>query len=236
LCATNGTNRAWNAGGVGYFHVGNGWRSHNDALYVRDVRGTDDTDNAGYLSADHDCQFDRAGLAIRDTSYLVHDRFSGLDGTGGVVPASRGCVCRDRNVRTDAVDGTANGLHIHDGQHSHDDAIDRDDARDCAGDHPHTIRRQHNRHRVANITVGEPIERRMQLYAGGASDQWRRFAALDPGSSKQSGAWYDSARGLGDCRHQHRSGNGRDADTEYVGLRREHDDESDDAPRHDGPG
>jgi hypothetical protein len=75
----------------------------------------------------------------------------------------------------------------------------------------------------------------MQLYAGGGPDQWRRFAALDPRSSEQSPAWHDSTHSRGACRHQHRSDNGRDADTEYVGLRREHDDESGDA-RHDGAG
>jgi hypothetical protein len=75
----------------------------------------------------------------------------------------------------------------------------------------------------------------MQLDAGGAADQWRGFAALDPPSSEQPPAWHDSTRGHGACQHQHRSDNDRGADAEYVGLRREHDDESGNA-RHDGAG
>jgi hypothetical protein len=75
----------------------------------------------------------------------------------------------------------------------------------------------------------------MQLYPGRSADQWRGFAALDPPGSEQPPAWHDSTRGHGACRHQHRSDNFRDADAEYISMRREHDDESVDA-RHDGPG
>ena len=75
----------------------------------------------------------------------------------------------------------------------------------------------------------------MQLYAGRSADQWRGFAALDPRGSEQPFAWHDSTGGHAACRHQHRSDNGRDADAKYIGLRREHDDESGDA-RHDGAG
>jgi hypothetical protein len=225
----NWANRAWNTGGDSYIHVGNGWRSRNDALYVRDVRGTDDTDNAGYLSDDHNCQFDRAGLAVRDTSYIVYDRFSRLDGTGSVIPASSGCICRDRNVRTGAINATESGPHLHDGQHSHDDA------RDCVGDHPHSIRRQHDRDSVTGVAAGQSIDYRVQFYTGGPSDKWRRFAALDPPSSERSLARRDSTRSPGTCRYQHRSDNNRGADAEYVGMRREHDDESGNS-RHDGAG
>jgi hypothetical protein len=69
----------------------------------------------------------------------------------------------------------------------------------------------------------------MQHYAGRSADQRRRFAALDPRSSEQSPTWHDSTPSRGACRHQHRSDHGCDADTEYVGMRREHDDQSSDA-------
>lgn len=75
----------------------------------------------------------------------------------------------------------------------------------------------------------------MQLCAGRSADQWRGFAALDPRGSEQPFAWHDSTGGHAACRHQHRSDHGRDADAEYIGLRREHDDESGNA-RHDGTG
>jgi hypothetical protein len=75
----------------------------------------------------------------------------------------------------------------------------------------------------------------MQRYAGRTTDQWRRFAALDPRDSEQPPAWHDSTRGRGACRNQHRSDYDRGADAEHVGMRREHDDESGDA-RHDGAG
>jgi hypothetical protein len=243
MCDTDRANRAWNAGGAGYFHVGNGWRNRNDALYVRDLGGTDDTDSAGYSSDVHDCQFDGAALAVRDTSYIVYYRFSRLDGTGGVDrargldgsgPASSGCACRYRIVHTDAIDGANQRLHIHGGQRSHDD-IDRDDARDRVGDYSHAIRRQHDRDHIAGVPARQPVDYRVQHYAGRTADQRRRFAALDPRSSEQSPAWRDSTHSRGTWRHQHRSDNGRDADAKYVGMRREHDDESGDA-RHDGGG
>jgi hypothetical protein len=69
----------------------------------------------------------------------------------------------------------------------------------------------------------------MQHDAGRSADQRRRFAGLDSRSPKQSPAWHDSTHSRGACRHQHRSDNGCDADTEYVGMRREHDDQSSDA-------
>jgi hypothetical protein len=69
----------------------------------------------------------------------------------------------------------------------------------------------------------------MQHDAGRSADQRRRFAALDSRSPEQSPAWHDSTHSRGACRHQHRSYNGCDADTEYVGMRREHDDQSSDA-------
>jgi hypothetical protein len=75
----------------------------------------------------------------------------------------------------------------------------------------------------------------MQLCAGRSADQWRGVAALDPRSPEQPPAWHDSTHSRSAWRHQHRSNNGRDADTEYVGVRREHDDESGN-PRHDGTG
>jgi hypothetical protein len=75
----------------------------------------------------------------------------------------------------------------------------------------------------------------MQLYAGRSADQWRGFAALDPPSSEQPPAWHDSTRGDAACQHQHRSDNDRGTDAEYVGLRRERDDESGNA-RDDGAG
>ena len=73
----------------------------------------------------------------------------------------------------------------------------------------------------------------MQLYAWRPADQWRGFAAVDPRGFEQPAAWHDSARGHRACQHQHRSDNDRGADAKYVGLRREHHDESGNA-QHDG--
>jgi hypothetical protein len=75
----------------------------------------------------------------------------------------------------------------------------------------------------------------MQLYAGRSADQRRGFAALDPRGSEQPRAWLDSTHGRGPGGDQHRSGNGRDADAEHVGMRGERDDGYLDA-RHDGAG
>jgi hypothetical protein len=75
----------------------------------------------------------------------------------------------------------------------------------------------------------------MQLNSGRSADQWRSFAAFDAGNSAQFATRHDPARYNGACQYQHRSDNDRGADAEYVGLRRERDDESDNA-RHDGTG
>jgi hypothetical protein len=73
----------------------------------------------------------------------------------------------------------------------------------------------------------------MQFYTGRSADQRRGFAALDPRGSEQPPAGHDSTRGHRACQYQHRSDNDRGADAEYVGLRREHDDESGNAGKHD---
>jgi len=75
----------------------------------------------------------------------------------------------------------------------------------------------------------------MQLYAGRPADQWRGFAALDAGNSGEPATRDDSAGYHAARRHQHRSDNDDYAYAEYVGLRRERDDEPVNA-RHDGAG
>jgi len=75
----------------------------------------------------------------------------------------------------------------------------------------------------------------MQLYARRPTDQWRGFAALDDRNSYEPATRYNSARSHPAWGHQHRSDNGGHANAEYVGMRREHDDESGNA-RHDGTG
>jgi hypothetical protein len=75
----------------------------------------------------------------------------------------------------------------------------------------------------------------MQLSAGRSADQWRGFAALDAGHSDEHVTRDDSAKHRTAWRHQHRSDNGGYANAEHIGLRRKHDDESDNA-RHDGTG
>jgi len=73
----------------------------------------------------------------------------------------------------------------------------------------------------------------MQFYPGRSSDQWRGFAALDAGHSDEHVTRYDSAKHRAAWRHRHRSDNGGYANAEHIGMRRKHDDESDNA-RHDG--
>jgi hypothetical protein len=225
----NRANRAWNSSGASYFHVSIGRHNRNDAI---GFRGTDGIGRAGYLFHVHN---DRAALAVRNTSYVVYDRFSRLDGAGVVVRDISASACRYRNVHTDAIDGTESGLDLHGGQYSHDDVVDRDGASDSVGDYAHVDRRQHDRDHIASVAARQLIDHRMQLYTGRSADQWRGFAALDPRRSEQPSAGHDSTRGHGACRHQHRSDNDRGADAEYVGLRREHDDESGNAG-HDGAG
>ena len=75
----------------------------------------------------------------------------------------------------------------------------------------------------------------MQFYARRSADQRRGFAALDTRNSERPSARHDSARDHGACHYQHRSDNDCDADSEHVGMRREHDDEFGDA-RHDATG
>jgi hypothetical protein len=73
----------------------------------------------------------------------------------------------------------------------------------------------------------------MQLYPGRPADQWRGFAALDAGNSREPITRYDSAKHRAAWRHQHRSHNDGYANAEHTGMRREHHDESGNA-WHDG--
>jgi hypothetical protein len=193
----NRANCAWNAGGAGYFHICHWWRNRNDAL---DFSGTNK------LFHVHD---DRAALAVGNTSYVVHDRFSRLDGTGVVVRDISASACRYRNVHTDAIDGIESVLQLHGGQYSHDhaidhdDVVDRDDASDPVGDYPHVDHRQHDRDHIASVAARQLVNHRMQHYTGRSADQRRGFAALDPRSPEQPPAWHDSTRGHGACRHRH---------------------------------
>jgi hypothetical protein len=75
----------------------------------------------------------------------------------------------------------------------------------------------------------------VQLYARRPADQWRRIAALDAGNSGEPATRHDSAGRRAAWDHQHRSDNGGYANAEHVGMRRKHDNESDDI-RHDGTG
>jgi hypothetical protein len=75
----------------------------------------------------------------------------------------------------------------------------------------------------------------MQLYRGRATDEWRGSVTYDAGDTAESAAGHDSAGCNPVGWHQHRSANGRGADTEYACLCREHDDEFGHA-RHDGAG
>jgi hypothetical protein len=65
----------------------------------------------------------------------------------------------------------------------------------------------------------------MQLHPGRAADEWRGSVTYDAGDTAESAAGHDSAGGNPVGQHQHRSANGRRADTEYACLCREHDDE-----------
>src|SRR5712671_1600177 len=65
--------------------------------------------------------------------------------------------------------------------------------------------------------------------------QRRGFAALDTGNFDESTPRHDPAGYDAACRHQPRSDDDRGADTKYVGLRREHDDQPGHA-RDDGAG
>ena len=75
----------------------------------------------------------------------------------------------------------------------------------------------------------------MQLYTGRPADQWRGFAALHAGNSVEPATWHHPAGYNAACQYQHRSDDDRDADAEYVSLRRERDDGSGNA-WHDEPG
>ena len=75
----------------------------------------------------------------------------------------------------------------------------------------------------------------MQLHPGRAADEWRGSVTYDGGDTAESAAGHDSAGGNPVGQHQHRSANGRGADTEYASLCREHDDEFGYA-RHAGAG
>jgi hypothetical protein len=75
----------------------------------------------------------------------------------------------------------------------------------------------------------------MQRHPGRAADEWRSSVTYDAGDTAESAAGHDSAGGNPVGQHQHRSANGRGADTEYACLCREHDDEFGYA-RHDGTG
>ena len=105
-----------------------------------------------------------------------------------------------------------------------------------ARDHSHAGRRQHDRNHFAGAAARQPFDHRMQFDAGRPADQRRGFAAVDAANSGQPAARHDRARGTraspapASIPHTWRC-----ADAEYVGLRRERDDESGDA-RHDGAG
>jgi hypothetical protein len=230
LCRTDRADHPWNTDR--YFPVADGWHNRNDALCVP---GTDDAHSPRYFSHLHNCQLDCTSLAVRNTSYVVSDRFCRLDDTEGVIRdgVDNASVCLYCNLRTDAVDGTGHGLPLGGGQHR-DNAADHDDVRNCIGDHPHARRRQHDRDRVA-IPARQPLDRRMQFYARRPPDQWRGPAALDAGNSGEPAARHNSAGRRAARRHQHRSGDGGYTNAEHVGMRREHDDESGSA-RHDGTG
>jgi hypothetical protein len=75
----------------------------------------------------------------------------------------------------------------------------------------------------------------MQFHAGRPTDKRRSFAALDTSNYVKPVPRHDPARYAAACRHQSRFDDVRDADPEYVGVRREHDDESRYA-RDDGAG
>jgi hypothetical protein len=203
LFHANRPDRAWNSDGASYFHVYR-WRHRwGDAI---GFPAADDTSGAGYLFHVHD---DRAAPAVRNTSYIVYDRFSRLDGTGVVIRDISVSARRYRNVHTDAIDGTESVLQLNGGQYSHDhaidhdDVVDRDDASEPVGDYPHVDHRQHDRDHIAGDPARQLVNHRMQHYTGRSADQWRGFAALDPRSPEQPAAWHDSTRGRRACRHQH---------------------------------
>jgi hypothetical protein len=66
----------------------------------------------------------------------------------------------------------------------------------------------------------------MQHNAGRSADQRRRFADLDISNFNESVPRNDPAGYTAARRHQSRSDNDCNADAEYFGVRREHDDES----------
>ena len=90
------------------------------------------------------------------------------------------------------------------------------------GDHSHANRRQHHREHFANGPAWQPLDHRMQLYAGRPADQWRGFAALDAGNSGEpaTGSIQPESRSLAAPASIRQ---GRYADAEHVGMRRGHD-------------
>jgi hypothetical protein len=72
----------------------------------------------------------------------------------------------------------------------------------------------------------------VQFHSGRPADQWRGFVALDTRNSGEPATRYASTKHHAGW-HQHRSDNGGYANAEHIGMRRKHDDESDNA-RHDG--
>jgi hypothetical protein len=140
-----------------------------------------------------------------------------------------------RTNRTNAIDCTERGLRIRDERRNYDDAIDHDDVIHPVGDHSHVHCRQYDRNHIASVPGRQFIDHCLQLYAGRPADQRRGFAALDTGNFDESPPRHDLAGYNAACRHQPRSDDDRGADTKYVGLRREHDDEPGHA-RHDGAG
>jgi hypothetical protein len=205
---THRTNRARNSGGASYFHVSNEHHDRNDALGFRD---TDDI-----------IRNELPAPATAGPSCVTHNhrlRLGPNNGAGTPRSSPSAAAFHCRTVRTDAIDRL----------------IDSDDASDPIGHHSHANRWQRDRDHIGSVPARQLVDHRMQLYPGGPADQWRVFAALNPGNSEQPRAWHDSTRSHGACHHQHRSDDGRGPDTKYIGLCREHNDESG-YPKHDGAG
>jgi hypothetical protein len=240
LFHTDRANHTWNSGSASHVSLFNGWHDWSAAF---DICADDDISSSDRFFYAYGWRHGHTPYVVRTTSQFIHDRFSRLDRTGAAAarttaPTATFHYC---SARTGVIDATEHGLPIHAGHHSHDYGIGTDDVTDCdgassrVGDHSHANRHHHDREHFASGSAWWLLDHRMQLYAGRAADQWRRFGALDAGNSGEPTTRYDSAGRRAAWRHQYRSDSGSYANAEHIGMRGKRHDESGDA-RHDGIG
>jgi hypothetical protein len=133
--------------------------------------------------------------------------------------------------RADCAGNSDRDVYFH-GRDGRNDAIDISNS---ARSYFRARRCQYHRDNIAGVCARQFLEHRMQFDAGRPADQRRGVAAFDAADCRQSAARRDSVGRTRPWQHQSRSDGHRDANTEYVGLRREHHNGSGDA-RHDDAG